>query len=314
MTAVGAGEIDLARQRAAGHPLRRLWRRKTPYLFLAPVLLTLAAVVLYPILFNFWLSLHETRLIAADLGPTVWLENYQKILRDDDFWNALRVSLTFTFASVVFAFVIGFALALIMNEVGRARPVFMALLLVPWIISPVVIGYSWRWLFNDQFGLINKVLLDLGLIERNVTWLAKPDLALGAVIVANVWRFVPYMMIMLLAGLQSIPTELYEAAEVDGATMWQKFVSITVSELRYIIGVVSLFSIIWSFNDFAIPFIMTEGGPSDATTVLPILVYRTAFDALRMGRGAALAVIILLILLIFSVVYVRRLLRPEAAS
>src|SRR3712207_147039 len=123
-----------------------------------------------------------------------------------------------------------------MNEVGRARPVFLALLLIPWVISPVVTGYSWRWLFNDEFGLLNELLKDLGVIDGNVAWLAKPGTAMAAVIVASVWRFVPYMMVTMLAGLQSVPRELYEAAEVDGASAWSKFVNITVSELRYIIG------------------------------------------------------------------------------
>jgi ABC-type sugar transport system permease subunit len=146
-----------------------------------------------------------------------------------------------------------------------------------------------------------------------VTWLAKPDTAFAAVIIASVWRFVPYMMVTLLAGLQSIPRELYEAAEVDGASAWSKFVNITVSEMRYIMGVVFLFSLIWSFNDFALPYIMTQGGPAKATTVLPILLYRIAFEALRFGRGAALAMIIMGILLVISIVYVYRLLREERA-
>src|SRR3712207_5879111 len=127
--------------------------------------------------------------------------------------------------------------------------------------------------------------MDLNLIDRNVAWLARPETAVPAVVVASVWRFVPYMMISMLAGLQSIPRELYEAAEVDGASGWSKFRDITVSELRYIIGVVLMFAMIWSFNDFTLPYVMTQGGGSEATRVLPILVYRTAFDALRLGRG-----------------------------
>jgi multiple sugar transport system permease protein len=219
--------------------------------------------------------------------------------------------LTFTVISVLVAFLLGFAVALIMNEVRRARPVFLALLLMPWVISPIITGYSWRWLFDDQFGLVNKLLVDLHLIDGNVAWLAKPRTAMAAIIVASVWRFVPYMMVTMLAGLQSVPRELYEAAEVDGAGAWSKFVNITISELRYIIGVVVLFSMIWSFNDFALPYIMTEGGPARATTGLPILVYRIAFEALRFGRGAALAMIIMLILLVFSVAYALRLLREQ---
>jgi ABC-type sugar transport system permease subunit len=281
--------------------------------FLAPVLLVLGTIILYPILFNLQISLYNVRRVDQPFGDFLGLENYRWVLRNDDFLNSLRVSFTFTVVSVVIAFVLGFAVALLMNEVGRTRPVFLALLLIPWVISPVVTGYSWRWLFNDEFGLLNELLKDLGVIDGNVAWLAKPGTAMAAVIVASVWRFVPYMMVTMLAGLQSVPRELYEAAEVDGASAWSKFVNITISELRYIIGVVLLFSMIWSFNDFALPYIMTQGGPAQATTVLPILVYRIAFEALRFGRGAALAMIIMLFLLVISVSYALRLLREQRA-
>lgn len=286
-------------------------RLLTPYAFLFPAMLALSAVILYPIYFNVRLSLTNTRLRANELGDFVGLQNYERILSSQDFWAALRASANFTIPSVVFSFIIGFAIALLLNEVGRARPLFMALLLIPWVISPVITAYAWRWLFNDEFGLINRVLMDLGIIDRNVAWLARPNTAVPAVVIASVWRFVPYMMIMMLAGLQSIPRELYEAAEVDGAGTWSKFRHITVSELRYIIGVVLMFALIWSFNDFTLPYVMTQGGGSEATRVLPILVYRTAFEALRLGRGAAIAMVILLILLCFSIIYVQRLMREE---
>ena len=300
--------------RPARRRLSAAWRNKTPYLFLAPAMLVLAVIILYPMLFNAQISLHNTRLISEDLGEFVRFENYQRILRDDDFWHSLRVSLVFTVSTVVISFALGFGIALAMNEIGRARPILLALMMIPWVISPVITAYAWRWLFNDEFGFLNKVLRDLGIVDHNVTWLAKPDTAVAAVIIASVWRFIPYMMIMMLAGLQSIPRELYEAAELDGAGMLAKFRDVTISELRYIIAVIVMFASIWTFNDFTLPYIMTQGGPSGATNVLPIEVYRTAFDALRFGRGAALAMVILLILLFASVIYVRRLLREEKVA
>ena len=286
----------------------------TPYAFLVPALLAIGAIIVYPIYFNIQLSLTDTKLRANVLGDFVGIENYQRILGDEDFWRALQASASFTIPSVVVSFLLGFAIALVLNEIGRARPVFMALLLIPWVISPVITAYAWRFLFSDEFGLINQVLLDLGIIERNVAWLARPETAVPAVVVASIWRFVPYMMISMLAGLQAIPRELYEAAEVDGAGAWSKFRHITVSELRYIIGVVLMFALIWAFNDFTLPYVMTQGGGSEATRVLPILVWRTAFEALRLGRGAAYAMVILLLLLFFSIVYVQRLLREEKAT
>jgi multiple sugar transport system permease protein len=286
-------------------------RRLTPYAFLLPAMLALGAVILYPIYFNIRLSLTNTKLRADRLGDYIGLKNYEHIIHDQDFWLALKASANFTIPSVLVSFAFGFAIALILNEIGRARPIFMSLLLIPWVISPVITAYAWRFLFNDEFGLINKMLMDLGLIDRNVAWLARPNTAVPAVVVASIWRFVPYMMVMMLAGLQSIPRELYEAAEVDGAGAWSKFRNITLSEMRYIIGVVLMFALIWSFNDFSLPYVMTQGGGSEATRVLPILVYRTAFEALRLGRGAAMAMAVLLILLFFSVIYVQSLLHEE---
>jgi multiple sugar transport system permease protein len=286
-------------------------RYLTPYAFLLPSLLVIGAIILYPIYFNVRLSLTDTRMRANDLGDYIGLGNYDRILHSDDFWLALQASAKFTIPSVAISFVLGLGIALLLNEIGRARSFLMALLLIPWVISPIITAYAWRFLFNDEFGLINEVLKDLHLIDRNVAWLARPETAVPAVVVASVWRFVPYMMVMMLAGLQSVPKELYEAAEVDGAGPWSKFVNITLSELRYIVGVVLMFALIWSFNDFSLPYVMTQGGGSDATRVLPIVVYQTAFEALRLGRGSAMAMAVLLILLFFNVLYVQRLLRAE---
>ena len=312
MSAAELGRVEISRVGGARRsPLRAAWKARTPYLFLSPALIVLGIIILYPIFFNLDLSFRDVKLIAQTTGPLVGLKNYAYLATDEDFWNSMRVSAVFTALSVPVAFLCGLGVALLMNELGRTRSFFLTLLLIPWIISPVVTGYAWRWIYNDQFGLLNKVLTDLHVIDQYVGWLAAPDSAMAALIVANVWRFIPYIMVMLLAGLQSVPPELYEAAEVDGAGVWARFVNVTVSELRYVMGVVMLFSLIWSFNDFALPYILTQGGPSKATTVLPILVYRVAFEALRLGRGAALAMIILVVLLFFALVYVRRLLSEE---
>ena len=185
---------------------------------------------------------------------------------------------------------------------------------MPWAIAPVVTGYMWRWLFHDSFGLINYGLLSMGLIEENVAWLAEPDAAMVAVVVANIWRFMPYITIMLLAGLQGVSTELYEAAQVDGANVFQRFFNVTLPQLRHVIGVVFLFATIWMVNDFALIFIMTEGGPAKATEVVPITIYRIAFEHLRLGRGAAAGLLLLVFLLCMSLFFIRMLFAERKAN
>lgn len=293
----------------------RLHQQLTPYYFLLPALLVLAVVILYPVLSNIIMSLHKVRLLKAAGGDEfIGLANYARLLGSATFLKSVSASLRFTLISLPIAFVLGLGLALVFNEIRRYRPVFTAFLLVPWAIAPVVTGYMWRWLFHDNFGLVNHFLVSVGLVDANVPWLAQPDTAMAAVVVANVWRFMPYITIMLLAGLQGVPSELYEAAHVDGAHVLQRFWYVTIAQLRPVIGVVFLFATIWMVNDFALIFIMTEGGPAKATQVVPITVYRTAFEHLRLGRGAAAGLILLVCLLSLSVVFIRALFRKEGVG
>ncbi|MEE2659883.1 MAG: sugar ABC transporter permease [Candidatus Latescibacterota bacterium] len=283
----------------------KLHRQLTPYYFLTPALLVLAVIILFPIVNNLTMSLQNVRLLKGGGGEFVGLANYARLLGSNTFQGSVKASLEFTFISLPLAFILGLGMALVFNEIRRYRPVFTAFLLVPWAIAPVVTGYMWRWLFHDTFGLVNHFLLSVGLIDENVPWLAQPDTAMVAVVIANVWRFMPYITIMLLAGLQGVPNELYEAAHVDGAGVLRRFGHITLPQLRYVIAVVFLFATVWMVNDFALIYIMTEGGPAKATLVVPISVYRFAFEHLRLGRGAAAAMILLIFLLSVSAVFIR---------
>lgn len=284
--------------------LRHLHRRLTPYYFLMPAMAVLAAIVLYPVISNLAMSFYRVKLMKGG-DEFVGLANYARLLGSKTFIGSLGSSARFTLISLPLAFVLGLGMALVFNEIGKYRPVFTGFLLMPWAIAPVVTGYMWRWLFHDSFGLVNHFLLQLGLIESPVSWLAQPDTAMAAVIVANIWRFMPYITLMLLAGLQGISAELYEAAHVDGANVLQRFWYITLPQLRHVISVVLLFATIWMINDFALIFIMTEGGPANATQVVPIAIYRIAFEHLRLGRGAAAALILLVFLLGLSAVFIR---------
>lgn len=280
-------------------------QRLTPYYFLAPAMAVLVVVILFPILSNLWMSVHKVQLLKGGDDEFVGLANFSRLLGSATFQGSVGASLRFTFFSLPLALILGMAMALVFNEIRRARPVFTAFLLVPWAIAPVVTGYMWRWLFHDNFGLINHFLLTVGIIDSNVPWLAQPDTAMAATVVANVWRFMPYITIMLLAGLQGIPGELYEAAHVDGANIIERFFHVTLPQLRHVMAVVFLFATIWMVNDFALIFIMTEGGPAKATLVVPISVYRFAFEHLRLGRGAAAAMLLLVFLLAVSTIFIR---------
>ena len=283
----------------------RLHKNLTPYYFLLPALAVLAVIILYPVISNLVMSLHKVRLLKGGGDEFVGLYNYTKLLGSRTFTHSVGSSLRFTLLSLPIAFTLGLGLALVFNEIKKYRPVFTAFLLVPWAIAPVVTGYMWRWLFHDNFGLINHFLINVGLIEQNVPWLAQPDTAMAATVMANVWRFMPYITIMLLAGLQGVPNELYEAAHVDGANVLQRFWYVTLAQLRHVIGVVFLFATIWMVNDFALIFIMTEGGPAKATQVVPITIYRIAFEHLRLGRGAAAGLMLLVVLLALSAIFIR---------
>ena len=289
-------------------------RQLLPYSFVSPAFCVLGVVIFYPVISNVIMSLHRVRLLKGGGDEFVGLANYTRLLGSSTFAGSVASSLKFTLISLPIAFVLGLVLALVFNEIRRYRAVFTGFLLVPWAIAPVVTGYMWRWLFHDSFGLVNHFLLQLGMIESSIYWLAQPHTAMAAVVVANIWRFMPYITIMLLAGLQGIPAELYESAHVDGANVLQRLWYVTLAQLRHVVGVVFLFATIWMVNDFALIFIMTEGGPAKATQVVPITIYRIAFEHLRLGRGAAAAVLLLVVLLSLSVIFIRVVFRERQAT
>jgi multiple sugar transport system permease protein len=277
------------------------------YLFIGPAFLFLGLVIVYPLAQAFWISLHRTRGIASTF---VGLQNYARLLGDDGFWNAFRVSLAFTGLCVAAHMVLGLALALLLDSIGRGRAVLRVLFLTPWMIAPAIGATIWLWLLEPQFGVVNHLLVSAGLIANPKVWLGEPGLAFASVVLVDVWRGVPFVMLLLLAGLQTIPAEQYEAAAIDGATRWTAFRYVTIPNLRYLLVVASTLDIINTVRHFDIIAVMTGGGPVGATEVLPALIYNTAFRANRFGEAAAVGVMLLAVLLVFSVLYFR-LTRPD---
>ncbi len=294
---------------ATTQPRARAWtgtglarERWHGYLFLLPVLLFLAAVIVLPLAHAFWTSLHRIRGLRSTF---VGLANYFRVLEDDAFWHALKVSLGFVSVSVTLHMLLGLALALALNEIRVARTALRVVFLTPWMVSAAVGATIWLWLLEPQFGVVNYLLRAADIIDRPVAWLGEPGPAFAAVTAVEVWRGLPFVMLLMLAGLQTIPVEQYEAADIDGASTWQRFRWITLPNLKYLLVVASTLDIINVVRHYDIIGIMTAGGPAGATEVLPALLYNTAFRANRFGEAAAIGVLLLAMVLVFSILYLR---------
>jgi ABC-type sugar transport system permease subunit len=285
-------------------------RRRVGYAFIAPVFLFLCAVVVFPLVHAFWTSLHRVRGLNATF---VGLQNYGKVLTDDAFWHSLATSVQFTAACVSLHMLLGLALALLLNELRFARTALRIAFLLPWMVAPAVGATIWLWLLEPQFGVVNYLLQAGGIVRAPVPWLGEPGLAFASVVAVDVWRGVPFVLLLMLAGLQTIPQEQYEAAALDGASAWQRFRYVTLPNLRYLLVVASTLDIINTVRHYDIIGVMTAGGPAGATGVLPVLLYNTAFRGNRFGEAAAIGVLLLLIVLAFSIFHIRYT-RPEQGS
>ncbi len=298
-TAVAGGLRDKRRTRrnpvAFGH-------RWYGYAFVAPVALFLCAVIVVPLGHAFWTSLYRVRGLNTTF---VGLDNYVRVLSDDAFWHSLGVSLVFTGASVALHMLLGLALALLLHALAFARTPLRILFLTPWMVAPAVGATIWLWLLEPQFGVVNYLLRAAHVVSAPVAWLGQPGTALAAVIAVDVWRGVPFVMLLMLAGLQTIPAEQYEAAAIDGASAWQRFRYVTLPNLRYLIVVASTLDIINTIRHYDIIGVMTAGGPAGGTEALPVLLYNTAFRANHFGEAAAIGVALLVLVLGFSVLYVK---------
>ena len=286
-------------------PSRRARERMTGYLYLGPVIVVLGSTVLFPILKAMHMSLYNHVLIKPQEYGYVGLANYARMLRDGVFWLSLWNSFVWVFGSVSFQFVGGFAAALLLHRSFRGRALVRTLTLLPWIIPGVVVALIWEFIYQPNYGLLNDLLSRAGLMTERVAWLSSPALAMPAVIVANIWRGIPFFAIMLLAGLQAIPTELYEAARVDGASVFRRFAHITLPMLRPIIVVATATRIVWTFNYADLIFVMTGGGPANATQITSTYTLLQAYSNLDFGYAATLSVALLLIMLAFTVFYLR---------
>ena len=275
------------------------------YAYLVPAVVVLAATVLFPILKAMKMSLYNHVLIKPQEYGFIGLGNYARLWSDETFWLTLWNSFVWVFGSVGLQFVGGFAAALLLHQSFRGRALVRTITLLPWIIPGVVVALVWEWLYQPNYGVLNDLLFRAGWLHERVAWLSDPRLAMPAVIATNVWRGVPFFAIMLLAGLQAIPDELYEAARVDGAPVLGRFLHVTLPLLRPIIVVATATRIIWTFNYADLIFVMTSGGPAHATQITSTYTLMQAYSNLDFGYAATLSIVLLLIMLTFTVVYLR---------
>ncbi|HEX5501842.1 MAG TPA: ABC transporter permease subunit [Thermomicrobiales bacterium] len=270
------------------------------YFFVGPLVLLLFGLIGYPLVYALWMSTHNV-INITDRG-FVGLEMYQRLWTDDQFIRSVRITVQFAVISVFFKFWVGLGAALLLNRKARFRAVFTGLILLPWIIPEVVAALTWRGLYDPVFGGLNLLLESLGIISKGIAWTGDYKLALPAVIVVNIWKGIPFFTIILLAGLKSIPNDLYDAAAVDGADGWQRFWNVTLPGLRYVMIVACLLSLIWTLNGFGLVYLITSGGPAGATRLFSILAYEHAIGERRYSLGVAVAMAVVPFLLVLIVV------------
>lgn len=279
-------------------------KRWTPYVLIAPAMVVLFSIWAYPSIMNFYYSFWEMN--YGQLNSFIGLKNYLNLLADARFWNALGNTFIFVFACVVLELILGLIVALILSKYSvRARQILGSVIFLPYMVAQSVAGIIWRLLWNYDYGLINYIIGFLGIAPQ--LWLSDPVLAKVAVIVTEVWRNVPFMIMVLLAGIISMPSEPFEAAKVDGASPFQIFKNLTIPLLAPSILTGLLFRTVFAIRIFDTVFTLTKGGPGEATTPLGLLIYQNNFGYFRNGYASAIAIVMLITGLIFSIFYLKSL-------
>jgi multiple sugar transport system permease protein len=285
--------------------------RRTAVLLVFPAVFLVAVLMYYPMLRTFQQSLFETSM----LRPTpqfIGLDHYTTLFGDSRFWDMVRNSLVWTFAVVAFQAILGLASALLLNQNLPMKGLMRALVLLPWVLPGVVNAILWRFMYDPQFGLVNSILIGLGITTVKTPWLAQGTTALLALIIAAIWKGFPFSTVMYLAALQSVDHEQIEAAHIDGANAWQRFFNVTLPAISGIVRLNLLLTTIWTFNYFDLIWVTTRGGPNGATHIFPTIIYETGLTQFNFGRASAYGVIAVVALLVFAVLYLRELTRSQS--
>jgi ABC-type sugar transport system permease subunit len=279
-------------------------------LLLLPTFLLLFSIILYPILYALYVSFCEWNYKRpGSIGRFIGLDNYIRNIYGDFFINSLIVSLKFVIPVIVGTFFLGLGIALVLNSEFKGRRFTRTILLIPWAIPSVSNAVVWEWAFDPRYGWLNSILKTLNLIKEDIPWLSDPNLAMVSVIYAQIWKSVPFTAILLLAALQTVPPALIEAAKVDGAGRWAIFKNIVFPWISTTVLVVNIMNTFWTFQAFDLIFNLTQGGPSNATQVLPYLIWVEAFSWLDMGLGSAASFILAAIVFTLTIIYIKVLYR-----
>ncbi|MEV4620378.1 sugar ABC transporter permease [Asanoa sp. NPDC049573] len=284
--------------------LNRMWRERSAYGFLAPGLILFSIFTVFALGFAFYLTFREWNILEPE-KPFIGLQNYQDLLHDKDFGRSIINTAYFTGASVPLGMIIGLAVALLLNQPIRGRGILRTLYFLPTVTPFVVAAIIWKWLYNGDFGLFNFYLLKTHLISEPLVWLSDKNLAMPAVVLMSVWTSVGFSMVVYLAALQAIPSDLYEAARIDGAGAWARLRYVTLPQLRPSTLFLMVMGIIGSFQVFTQIYIMTSGGPLDRTTTMVYYIYEAAFKFYEMGYASTLAYGLFVLLLVFTVLQLR---------
>ena len=285
---------------------RRVGKHWADYLYVMPSLLVMLVVIGYPLVYTVWLSFHAT---PPRTGEWVFngVANYQATLSDPRFWKTTLNTLYWTVGSTFFAFVLGFGAALALHQPFPGRGVVRALLLIPWVVSAVAGAYVWRWILHSDYGLISGSLMSWGIIERPLVLLDNKSRVMPTLIAVNVWKEFPFVMVMMTAGLQTVPEGLLRAARIDGASAWNQFRHVTVPHLRGVILITTLLLFVGNLNSFTLVWLMTGGGPANASQLWITEIYNEAFRKLQYGSASAFSVILFIIMLALGYFYVKAL-------
>jgi multiple sugar transport system permease protein len=304
----GKAEARRTLQPGKSSVLGEIWEHRADYAYVLPSLAVMLVVIAYPIYYTIELSFFKTP-PGLQLRDKIFngVDNYTTILTSRVFWKVTWNTLIWTFGSTLISFVLGFATALALHREFVGRGVLRAILIIPWVISAVAASYIWKWIYHSDFGIIGAVLVSLGLADRPPNLIDSVSTVLPSLIVVNIWREFPFAMIMMMAGLQTVPEQLLSAARVDGASAWQRFWHVTFPHLRNVSTVTILLLAVANFNSFIIPWIMTGGGPSNASHIWITHIYELAFGRQLWGVASAYSVLLFLILMTLGYFYVRAL-------
>lgn len=291
---------------------RQIWDHRTDYLYILPALAAMMLVIAYPIYYTIELSFYRTppNLMLSD-KIFVGFDNYQTILTSPVFWRVTWNTMLWTFFSTVVAFLLGLGAALSLDGEFRGRALLRAIFLIPWVISAVAASYVWRWLYHSDYGAIGAFLVQVGLTERPLNFIDNVQTSLASLIVVSIWKDFSFAMIMLMAGLQTVPQQLVRAARVDGASTWQRFWHVTAPHMKGVAVVTALLLMVQNFNNFIIPWIMTGGGPAGSSDIWITHIYQLAFGRQRWGVAAAYSVLLFVFLMSLGYFYVRALTKGD---